>query len=194
MFLSGFLFGFATARTPAIWAGFERFRRIALAGALAAYGLIAAAAIRMLGQGPTLGAITAARHAAPGHALFDALASGIEAVDQWLWIVAILGFAHRHLRDRANGRWDPARRYLTEAIFPFYIIHQTTIAVAGHYGAKLGLPLPLEALALVTVTAASCVLTYEAVRRVAWLHPLFGLKPQVRRTPPRLWSYAGAET
>jgi hypothetical protein len=47
----------------------------------------------------------------------------------------------------------------------------------------------------VAVTAASCVLTYELVRRVAWLRPLFGLKSLPRRPPPpRLWSYAGAET
>lgn len=191
MFLGGFLFGFAAARQASLWSGFERFRWPALAGALAAYGLLALNAVRMLGQGSTLSAVSAAQHAAPNHALFDALAAGVWAIDQWLWIVAIFGFAHRHLR----GRDGPARRYLTEAIFPFYIIHQTTIAVAGHYGAKLNLPLGLEAFALVATTAASCVLTYEIARRTPWLRPVFGLQP-VRRPPPRprLWSYAGAES
>lgn len=191
MFLAGFLFGFAVAGAEGVWADFERFRRIALAGAAGAYGLLAVNATRMLGQGATLSIAAANAHAAPHHALFDALAAGVWAIDQWLWIVAILGFAHRHLR----GRDGPVRRYLTEAVFPFYIIHQTTIAVAGHYGARLSLPLPLEALALVAVTAASCLLTYELARRVPWLRPLFGLTPLSRpAAPPRLWSYAGAES
>jgi len=191
MFLGGFLFGFAAARQAGLWSGLERFRWVALGGALVAYGLLAVNAARMLGQGATLSIAAANAHAAPHHALFDALAAGVWGGDQWLWIVAILGFAHRHLQ----GRDGPARRYLTEAIFPFYIIHQTTIAVAGHYGAKLNLPLGLEAFLLVATTAASCVLTYEAARRVGWLRPLFGLPPlRHRQAPPKLWSYAGAET
>jgi len=30
---------------------------------------------------------------------------------------------------------------------------------------------------VIGATAASCVLTYEIVRRVSWLRPPFGLKP-----------------
>ena len=57
------------------------------------------------------------------------------------------------------------------------------------------LPLGLEAFLLVATTAASCVLAYEAARRVGWLRPLFGLQPlRHRQAPPKLWSYAGAET
>jgi glucan biosynthesis protein C len=190
MFLSGFLFGFAVARSEPIWAGFVSWRRAALAGALAAYGLIAVGAARMLNQAPNLSAAAAANHAATLPNPFDMISSAVWGIDQWLWIVAILGFAGRHLR----GRDGPARRYLTEAVFPFYIIHQTTIALVGHYLAPARLPLAFEAFALVTATVASCFLTYEAVRRVAWLRPLFGLKPRLRPRPrPPAWSYAAPE-
>ena len=45
----------------------------------------------------------------------------------WLAIVAVLGFARRHL-----NRDNAARRYLTTAVFPVYILHQTVIVVADH--------------------------------------------------------------
>ena len=46
---------------------------------------------------------------------------------QWLCMVAILGFARRWLTA------DPAaRRYLTDAIFPYYIVHQTAIIMIAH--------------------------------------------------------------
>ena len=39
-----------------------------------------------------------------------------------------------------------------------------------------GLSAELEASIVIGGTAAACVVTYEIVRRVAWLRPLFGLK------------------
>jgi hypothetical protein len=70
------------------------------------------------------------------------------------------------------------------AIFPFYIIHELTITVGGYYLAKLRLNLGLEAALLIAATVVSCFAAYEIARRVAWLRPLFGLKPEVIR-PPR---------
>ena len=191
MFLTGFLFGYLVARSESVWAGFMRWRGPALAGAAVAYGLIAVGASALLAKGPTLSAAVSARQAASPFNLIDSASDVAWGIDQWLWIVAILGFACRHLR----GRDGPARRYLTEAVFPFYIIHQTTIALAGHYLAKARLPLGLEAFALVTATVASCFAACELARRVGWLRPLFGLKP-APRPPARAvrWSYAGPET
>jgi hypothetical protein len=98
------------------------------------------------------------------------------SVDQWCAIVAILGFGARHL-----NRGGPVLTWLTLSVFPFYIIHQTVIVVAGHSLAKVGLPQGVEALALIGVTVAGCLATNEVVRRVWFLRPLFGLKPEARR-------------
>ncbi|MEA9927545.1 hypothetical protein [Xanthomonas campestris] len=49
------------------------------------------------------------------------------AVDQWCAIAAILGFAYRFRR--ADGA---ALRYLTAAVFPVYVLHQTIIVVLAH--------------------------------------------------------------
>ncbi|HYG27488.1 MAG TPA: acyltransferase, partial [Caulobacteraceae bacterium] len=58
------------------------------------------------------------------------------------------------------------------------IVHQTLIVAGGHHLARLGLPQGFEALILLAVTFGGCFLTYEIVRRVNWLRPWFGLKPQ----------------
>lgn len=84
------------------------------------------------------------------------MGAAVYGLNQWLWILAVFGFARRYLVDRDG----PVRRYLTDAIFPFYIIHQTTIEVVGHYLAKERLSLGLEATLLVTATMASCIVTY----------------------------------
>jgi len=96
-------------------------------------------------------------------------------VDQWCAIAAILGFGARHL-----NRSHPALSYLTLAVFPYYIVHQTVIVVAGHHLAQAGLPQGLEAALLIGLTVAACGATYEIVRRVPLLRPLFGLKPEPR--------------
>jgi peptidoglycan/LPS O-acetylase OafA/YrhL len=71
---------------------------------------------------------------------------------------------------------SPARRYLTTAIFPVYILHQTVIVVVAHALKPAHLYPPVEGVLLVLVTAATCFLSYEAIRRLAWLRPLFGLE------------------
>jgi hypothetical protein len=164
-----FLFGFLLAKSAGVWIAMVRLRWIALAGALASYGLF-------------IGIAIASRlHVAMPPAI-DTVQNVAYGLDQWSFIAAILGFARRHLAQRDG----PARRYLTEAIFPFYIIHQTTIVVCACWLAKLNLPLALEAAILVAATAASCVITYEAARRSGWLRPLFGLKLQTAARRPRL--------
>jgi peptidoglycan/LPS O-acetylase OafA/YrhL len=98
-------------------------------------------------------------------------ARGIYGAEQWLAIAAVVGFAHRHfMHDNA------ARRYLTSAIFPVYILHQTVIVVMAHALKPSHLYPPVEGVLLVLVTAAICFLSYEAIRRVRLLRPLFGLE------------------
>jgi glucan biosynthesis protein C len=101
----------------------------------------------------------------------------IWALDQWAWIMMLLGFARRLMNFDS-----PARRYLTDAVFPFYIIHQTAIVVLGYHLTRLGLPVGAEAAILVAGTATACFVGYEIVKRVGLLRPVFGLKAD---TSPR---------
>ena len=73
-----------------------------------------------------------------------------------------------------------ALRYLTQAVFPVYILHQTVIVVLAHNLQPLGLRPAAEGPLLVLTTFALCLGGFELVRRVGWLRPLFGLG---RETP-----------
>ncbi|WP_341703283.1 acyltransferase [Ferrovibrio sp.] len=147
-----FLFGYAIARADEIWDAIETLRWPALAAGLACYGWLVWQMQAGLPRGP-LGAV-------------------VWGIDQWAWIVALLGFARRRLD--VDHPW---RRYLADAVFPFYILHQTVIVVTGHALTPLALPAAAEAGVILAATVAVCLAGYETVRRLRWLRPFFGLKP-----------------
>ena len=156
-----FLLGFAIVKSELVWAALDRLRRPALALALLSY---AAWAAYVWSSRQTPGE--------PAEALRVAMRL-VYAVDQWAWMAAILAYGRRWL----SGRDGPVRRYLTDAIFPFYIVHQTAIVAFGFHLTRSGLPGPAEASLLIALTALACLATYEVVRRTPWLRPLFGLAP-----------------
>jgi glucans biosynthesis protein C len=172
IYVPAFLFGFVIAKSDAAWTRIEEIRRVALTGALASYCTMVGLAIVTLGTQGDWGAKMASGPSGLAGMVLRVPGSLVYGLNQWLWILAVFGFARHYLSDRDG----PMRRYLTEAVFPFYIIHQTTIEVVGHYLAKDRLPVGLEAMLLIGATAGSCVATYEVVRRIGCLRPLFGLK------------------
>jgi glucan biosynthesis protein C len=111
-----------------------------------------------------------------------AIMRGVRELDAWCAIVAAIGFAHRHLK----GADGPMRRMLTQAIFPFYLIHQTIIVVAGHHLDELRLPLWLEAPLLIATTALGCWLFFDLGCRVPWLRVWIGLPSKPARETPIL--------
>ncbi|MFO1195896.1 MAG: acyltransferase family protein [Burkholderiaceae bacterium] len=97
---------------------------------------------------------------------------------QWCAIVAALGHARRHLA--ADGPW---RRWLTDAVFPVYVLHQTITILLAAALAPAGLAPALEAPLLVAGTFAGALGGYALLRRVRWLRPAIGLKRDA--APPR---------
>ena len=104
------------------------------------------------------------------------------ALDQWCAILAVLGFARR-LRP-ATARL----RYLTQAVFPVYILHQTLIIVISRprRGCR---PARGPLLVLATFALSSPATSSSGGSD---LRPLFGLKATSRCTttswiasPPR---------
>jgi len=96
----------------------------------------------------------------------------------WMVICALFGFARRHIR-----RGSPALSTLNEAVFPFYIAHQTAIVLAGHLLKPLELPALAEASIILAATVAACLATYGLARAVPALRLPLGLKPLPRRRP-----------
>lgn len=153
---TAFLVGFLLAKQDTIWRELDRQRWVALTAAAACFSAFI---------------LVRAGLFAPSPALKWGAASAYGCY-QWLAIAAVLGFARRHI-----SADSPARRYLTDAIFPYYIVHQTAIIVIAHGLRDSGLPAGIEASIVIIGTAIACAATYEIVRRSAWLRPLFGLRP-----------------
>ena len=153
-----FLIGFLLARADAFWDAIESQRRLALS--LAAGFFLSFLVLRWTTESATPPSLLLK--------LYGAIAYGFY---QWLCIVAVLGFARRWLTADSA-----VRRYLTDAIFPYYIVHQTAIIMIAHELHGRDLPAWLEASIVISGTIAACVLTYEIVRRIPILRPLFGLR------------------
>ena len=157
MYFGVFMLGFALAGARAAWATLDRTRWLTLALAILGWAFLSAyfAAYDADAEPPVS---------------LRLLARFLYGAEQWLAIAAVVGFAHRHLTHDSA-----VRRYLTTAIFPVYILHQTVIVVVAHALKPSQLYAPVEGLLLVLVTISTCFLGYEAIRRVRVLRPLFGL-------------------
>lgn len=158
---AAFLFGYAIAEHEAAWTAAERWRWPALAGAVLLLPSV------WLGGSVPLAPPLGRLAVAPLLAV---------PLYQWAALVTVCGFGGRCL-PRTDG---PVRHYLTGAVFPFYIVHQTALVLCAHALRPLALPVVVEAAMVVAVTAAACWTSFEAVRRVAVLRPLFGLRPLVK--------------
>jgi len=166
MYFGVYLLGFSLAGARAAWGALERARWLTLGLAVVGWAFLVA----------YFGAYSDDA-AVPPMAL-RLFQRGVYGAEQWLAIAAAVGFAHRHLTHDSA-----ARRYLTSAIFPVYILHQTVIVVVAHALKPSHLYPPVEGVLLVLVTAATCLLSYEAIRRVRLLRPLFGLEQGLARAP-----------
>jgi glucan biosynthesis protein C len=169
IFFLAFLFGYAFVFSEDLWRRLVAVRRLSLGLALLGFGLHVAYTFHY-------------RSGVPIPIAVKVPASLVYGLEQWASIAAALGFARRHLA----GRDGPVRRYLTEAIFPYYIVHQAVIVVVAHELVRLNLALWLEATLLVLATVAGCALSFEVVRRVPVLRPWFGLKTSAKLPAPRL--------
>lgn len=155
------LIGFLVAKSPAFWRAVDKSVRSALVLAAATGGLLLAARLNW----------DAVRQD-------DALRSAFQVLRvfyAWAAIVLMLGLAQRWL-----DRPGKALTYLTQAIFPYYILHQTLIVAIGYALLTSGLPVWAEAAIVAGGTLAGCIMLYEIIRRVGILRPLFGLPLTVK--------------
>jgi hypothetical protein len=163
IYLPAFLFGFMLAGTDRLWPAMARLWRAGLLTALLGFAVIIAVEINYPGK------------AIPPHAIM-AFARGARMATMWGAIIVLLDFAHRRLNHD-----HPWRARLGEAVFPFYIMHQTAIVLIGWWLLHAGFGAFAEFLILLTGTALACWLFYEVGRRITWLRPLIGLQYR-RRT------------
>ncbi|MBN9362998.1 MULTISPECIES: acyltransferase family protein [unclassified Devosia] len=150
------LIGWFAAKSPAFWGAVQRHLGPAIVLALGL--LLVLGAVRL-----TWGAVRADQG-------LVTLMTLLRAVFMWVAIIAMLGLAQRYL-----NRDGPVLRFLTEAVFPYYILHQTLIVAVGFWVGGLLLPVWQEAGIITVATVVGCVVLTEAIKRLPPLRPLFGL-------------------
>jgi len=168
-YIPAFLFGYLVAHRDAFWAELVRIRRSTLAIALLAFtveltiessGLpISDKAVIAVSWMPWTGIELAAR-----------------ALYTWSALLTITGWG-RLLLDRPF-RWLP---YASEAVYPWYILHQSLIVPIAFVVIPLHLGPLIEAGLVFGGTVVGCALVHELlIRRTRVLRPLFGLSFSVK--------------
>lgn len=161
-----FGFGVLLANRAPLWSALVarrwRFTTIALAAATVYMSL------RALGRLPEASAGTLPLMPLWAWKLVSTTA---HAVYWWTALLSLLAWGAVLL----NRPW-PGLRYASEAVYPWYILHQSLIVLAAYWLIPFGLGPVREPLLVFTLTVTGCGLLHELlIRRIRWLRPLFGL-------------------
>ncbi len=177
-----FLAGYLLARATPFWARVVEMRRTTLwVAAVAASWYFG---IRLLGR--VLPDDSVLRQWPDNVWTLQVMAS--QSLYLWAVLLTLLGWAKVYL-DRPF-RWLP---YCTEAVYPWYILHQSLIIALLFWLKPLHLGPWWEPLLVLAGTVAGCLLLHELlIRRIGWLRPLFGLRRP--RLPPMRPAAVGAAT
>lgn len=157
MYLPAFLFGFGLAATPTLWPAIARLWKYALALALVAYATLAW--VEALYPGDAI----------PPHGM---MTLNRAALVMMMWSMPIMLLRLADVWLNRDHRW---RARLSEAVFPVYILHETSIVLIGWWLLPLHLGHVTDFVIMLAGTIASCWAFYEVGRRISWLRPLIGL-------------------
>jgi hypothetical protein len=164
LYISMFLYGYLLGTDAAIWSELARLRRISLPSALTCFALYLAGIRLLPDSAPTVvwWVVHALRYA-------------------YLWtaICTVLGWGHAYLN--RPFRWLP---YARDAVYPWYVLHQSLLLLFAWQLMPLGLGPVLEPVLIITCTIGGCAVLHECViRRVRWLRPVFGMEAMPRVAP-----------
>lgn len=95
----------------------------------------------------------------------------IIVVESLSWILTVLAFGSKHLNKPGK-----ALTYLSEAAYPVYILHMIFLYLGSLLIFKSPISLPLQFVLVLLFTIAGCFGSFELIRRINFLRPLFGLK------------------
>ena len=112
--------------------------------------------------------------------LGGALKRGVQAVNCWCWILVCVGFARRYLTYNS-----PLLQRANEAVYPFYILHQTVLIALAYYVLHWPASNAAKFVLIALGTFGFTWLLYWVIGRFYLLRILFGLKP-LRRVPASL--------
>jgi hypothetical protein len=96
----------------------------------------------------------------------------LKVFNLWSWILVLFGYAAKYLNKPSK-----ALAYFNEAVYPFYILHQTITIIAGYYIMDLSWGLfPKFTLLAISTFGGSWIIYELFIRRWKLIRPLFGMK------------------
>lgn len=96
----------------------------------------------------------------------------IRIFNLWSWILAVMGFSSMYLNCESG-----ILAYRNQAVYPFYILHQTITVTIGFFLMNVDLSVFVKFIIMVIGTFGGSWLLYEfLIRKISFLRPLFGLK------------------
>ena len=94
------------------------------------------------------------------------------SINSWSWILVIFGYGSEYL-----NRSSKILSYCNEAVYPFYILHQTVIIFIAYYLRNIELSILSKFILLSILTFLITWIIYEfTIRKNTFIRPLFGLK------------------
>ncbi|MCP4702994.1 MAG: hypothetical protein GY865_00165 [candidate division Zixibacteria bacterium] len=95
----------------------------------------------------------------------------ITALESILWIYGVIGLGYSYLNKPSK-----ALNYFGPTAYPFYIVHMIFLNLGGYIIFRLNLNAWLSLLLITLFTFAGCFVSYEILKRILFLRPLFGMK------------------
>jgi glucans biosynthesis protein C len=105
-----------------------------------------------------------------------AIKRAVQGLNCWCWVLVCIGFGRRYL-----NRNSPLLQLANEAVYPFYILHQTVLIALAYYVLQWPATPAAKFVLIALGTFGGTLLLYSLIWRFAVLRVLFGLKP--RRGP-----------
>lgn len=159
VYFTVFLYGWWLGGTQAVWDELVRLRRRALWAALALAGVYLTMVFGLPDDMPEW---------------VGAIGRTLRNLYIWMALCAILGWS-KACFDKPF-RWLP---WANEAVYPWYVLHQSLILLLAYWLLPLQLGPVLEPVLVFAGTIAGCWWLHAfVIRRVRWLRPCFGLKPR----------------
>ena len=98
---------------------------------------------------------------------------GFSVIVAWSWVFGLIGYGKQYL-----NKWHPSLNYLNQAVYPFYILHQTIIVILAYYIVKTNDTVIMKYIYTVGVTLFFTMGTYHLmIKPYALMRFLFGMKP-----------------
>jgi len=92
-------------------------------------------------------------------------------IESCSWIFSAFAFSYRYLNHPGK-----ALNYLSQAAYPVYILHMIFLYLGSMLIFPLNIPVQLQFVLVLLFTGIGCFGTFELIRRINFLRPLFGLK------------------